>query len=147
MLYSTRGKFPKSFPLLMTREKHGSWILAPKSHIWKLNSIFGKTIFWRYLHGFIYLTHFFPMHPLSNPLKTPENLAFFWRFQRIEKGCIGNEWVNEGKTFFCSMIYWLNNLFTNYGCLCQIWIWKYMSHVTLVCSNIFTSRGIKILDC
>ena len=27
------------------------------------------------------------------PLKSSENLAVFWCFQGVEKGCIGNEWV------------------------------------------------------
>ena len=37
------------------------------------------------------LTHSFPMHPFSTPL----NLTVFWCFQRVEKGCIGNDWVNQ----------------------------------------------------
>ena len=35
-----------------------------------------------------HLTHFFPMHPFSTPWK------HFWYFQGVEKGCIGNKWVN-----------------------------------------------------
>ena len=29
------------------------------------------------------------------PLITSENLTFFWCFQRVEKGCIGNKWVKR----------------------------------------------------
>ena len=32
--------------------------------------------------------------PFFYPLKTSESLAVFWCFQGVEKGCIGNEWVN-----------------------------------------------------
>ena len=32
------------------------------------------------------LTHLFPMHPFPTP------------FQRVEKGCIGNNWVNKRGT-------------------------------------------------
>ena len=39
-------------------------------------------------------THSFPIHPFSTPLKTSENLTVFRCFQGVEKGCIGNEWVN-----------------------------------------------------
>ena len=34
------------------------------------------------------LTHLFPIHPLSVYRKV------FWYFQGVEKGCIGNKWVN-----------------------------------------------------
>ena len=40
-------------------------------------------------HGFLLLTHSFPMHPFSTP------------FQGVEKGCIGNEWIKE--TFLSQM--------------------------------------------
>ena len=40
------------------------------------------------------LTHSLLMHPFSTPLKTSEKRQVFWRFQGIEKGYIGNEWVN-----------------------------------------------------
>ena len=35
-----------------------------------------------------------PNAPFLYPLKT-ENRKVFWYFQEIEKGCIGNEWVNQ----------------------------------------------------
>ena len=41
------------------------------------------------------LTHSFPMHPFSTPLKSSENLTVFWGFEGVEKGYIGKEWVNE----------------------------------------------------
>ena len=37
------------------------------------------------------LTHLFPMHPFSTPLK----LTVFLCFQGTEKGCIGNKWVDD----------------------------------------------------
>ena len=39
------------------------------------------------------VTHLFPMHPFSIPLKTSETRKAFWCFQGVEKGCAGNEWV------------------------------------------------------
>ena len=36
---------------------------------------------------------FVPNAPFLYPLKTSENRKVFWCFQRVEKGCIGNEWV------------------------------------------------------
>ena len=36
-----------------------------------------------------------PNAPFLYPLKTSENLTVFWRFQRVEKGWIGKEWVNH----------------------------------------------------
>ena len=36
----------------------------------------------------VYLTHLFPMHPFST------HLTVFWCFQGVEKGCIGNKWLN-----------------------------------------------------
>ena len=32
--------------------------------------------------------------PFRYPLKTSEKLTVFWCFQEVEKGCIGNNWVN-----------------------------------------------------
>ena len=46
------------------------------------------------IHTFC-LIHSFPMHPLSTPLKTSENRKVFWCLQGVEKGYIGNEWVNS----------------------------------------------------
>ena len=37
---------------------------------------------------------FVPNAPFLFPLKTSENRKFFWCFQEVEKGCIGNKWVN-----------------------------------------------------
>ena len=38
---------------------------------------------------------FVPDAPFFYPLKTSENRKVFWCFQGVEKGCIGNEWVNR----------------------------------------------------
>ena len=37
---------------------------------------------------------FIPKTPFLYHLKTSDNLTIFWCFQGVEKGCIGNEWVN-----------------------------------------------------
>ena len=38
---------------------------------------------------------FVPNAPFLYPLKTSENCKVFWCFQGLEKGYIGNEWVNN----------------------------------------------------
>ena len=45
---------------------------------------------WSYLN----FNPFVPNAPFLYPLKTSENRKVFWCFQRVEKGCTGNEWVN-----------------------------------------------------
>ena len=40
-------------------------------------------------------THLFPNASFLYPLKISENLTIFWCFHGVEKGCIGNEWVNH----------------------------------------------------
>ena len=35
------------------------------------------------------------MHPFSTPLKTSEKLKERVKRERVEKGCIGNEWVKH----------------------------------------------------
>ena len=40
------------------------------------------------------LTHLFPMHLFCTLLKTSENLAIFRCVQGVEKGCIGDKWIN-----------------------------------------------------
>ena len=38
---------------------------------------------------------FVPNAPFLYPLKISENLTVFWCFQRVEIGCIGNEWIKQ----------------------------------------------------
>ena len=38
---------------------------------------------------------FIPNAPILYPLKTSENRKVFLCFQRVEKGCTGNEWVKN----------------------------------------------------
>ena len=45
------------------------------------------------------VTHSFPMHPL----KTSQNHKVVLCFQRVEKGCIGNEWINAAKNLAARM--------------------------------------------
>ena len=44
-----------------------------------------------------WLNPFVPNALFFYPLKTSENLTVFWCFQGVEKGCIGNEWVEDAK--------------------------------------------------
>ena len=37
---------------------------------------------------------FAPNAPFIYALETSEKVKVFWRFQGVEKACIGNEWVN-----------------------------------------------------
>ena len=39
------------------------------------------------------LTHSFPMHPFSTPFPPPP-VRFSDVFRGVEKGCVGNKWVN-----------------------------------------------------
>ena len=41
---------------------------------------------------------FVPDATFVYPLKTPEKV--FWCFQGVEKGCIGNEWINHDFVIF-----------------------------------------------
>ena len=40
----------------------------------------------------------YSQYTLSLPLKISENRKVFWCFQGVEKGCIGNKWVNVIRT-------------------------------------------------
>ena len=42
-----------------------------------------------------WLNPFVPNAPFFYSLKTSENPKVFWCFQGVEKGCIGNEWLNK----------------------------------------------------
>ena len=53
-----------------------------------------------------FLIHLFPMHHFYTPWKTSEKrLTVLWCFQGVEKGCIGDEWVN-GKFIFYTVAHW-----------------------------------------
>ena len=45
-----------------------------------------------------WLTHLFPMHPFSTPLKTLENLKVFCCFQGVEKGALETNGLNQLKS-------------------------------------------------
>ena len=57
-----------------------------------------------------FLNLFAPNAPFLYHLKTSENRKVFWWFQGVEKGCIGNKWVNN---IFCKykLIHLLKKLF------------------------------------
>ena len=48
---------------------------------------------------------FVPNAPFLYPLKTSENRKVFWCFQGLEKGCIGNKWVNPTGIYFFKVYY------------------------------------------
>ena len=67
-----------------------------------------------YLRRRMKLTHLFSMH-----------LTVFWRFQGVEKGCIGNKWVNRWKCW---------RVFTSGDVWCaRLWIRKH-SHTIMYSS-------------
>ena len=49
----------------------------------------------------VHLTNILPNAPFLYHLKTSENRKVFWCFQGVEKGCIGNEWVNRKLYYLC----------------------------------------------
>ena len=51
---------------------------------------------------------FVPNAPFLYLLKTSENLSVFWYFQGVEKGCIGNEWVNSVLLTFSEILFALS---------------------------------------
>ena len=57
-----------------------------------LMSIFFRTILSD--NHSITINAFVPNAPSLNPLRTSESLTVFWCFRGVEKGCIGNKWVN-----------------------------------------------------
>ena len=72
---------------------------------------------------------FVPNAPFLYQLKASENLTVFWCFQRIEKGCIRNEWVK----YIC----WRSNTscFSSYSSIMPTFItgtklkWKYFVRI------------------
>ena len=56
---------------------------------------------------------FVPNAPFLYLLKTSENRMVFWCFQELEKGSIGNNWVNGHKSF-CIPIFCHNKLISDF---------------------------------
>ena len=46
------------------------------------------------IEAFFCINPFVPNASFLYILKTSKNRKVFWRFQRIENGCIGNKWIN-----------------------------------------------------
>ena len=44
----------------------------------------------------VYINPLVPNAPFVYRLKLSENRKVFWCFQGVEKGYIGNEWINQG---------------------------------------------------
>ena len=47
---------------------------------------------------------FVPNAPFFYFLKTSEYCKVFWCFHGVEKGCIGNKWVNEENNLLCHLL-------------------------------------------
>ena len=82
-----------------------------------------------YIKPLLFLTHSFRMH---YSLIASENFTVFWCFLGVEKGCIGNEWVNkttlkESQTT-AGLLQLLNFL------ICWIW-WKKSYFFSFNCNN------------
>ena len=99
--------------LSLTRELQNLWInlffgIQKCKRTFQANVIYCQilqiSVLW------VILTHF-PFVPNTiflSPLKTSEDRKVFWCFQRVEKGCIGNKWVNwflENSQIFPSSIH------------------------------------------
>ena len=77
---------------------------------WSWKSLTSWYTCWCFSNDILHKKHFFiawlnpfvPNTPFLYPIKISENLAFFWCFQGVEKGCIGNKWVNAN--FFINLI-------------------------------------------
>ena len=54
---------------------------------------------------------FAPNAPFPYPLTPSETLTIFWCFQGVEKGCIGNEWVNVTFTIIIFFYYLLCHIY------------------------------------
>ena len=91
--------------LSLVKQSHGiSWFLRyplpDKKNLITIPGISGITESWT---PWLLKRTFSDFNPfVSNatflyPLKTSENLTVFWCFQGVEKGCIGNSWVNQQK--------------------------------------------------
>ena len=74
-------------------------------HLLESRRLLGRVWVKEYLKNL--LTNSFPMHPFLTPQNTSENRKVFWSFQAVEKGCIGNWWVNF--SFFTEYYYFSRN--------------------------------------
>ena len=52
------------------------------------------SIYWVAFYNIFIFNPFFPNTFFLYLLRTSENLTVFWCFHCVEKGCIGNKWVN-----------------------------------------------------
>ena len=85
------------------------------------------------LDFYFYLTHSFPMHSFSIPENiesltlfwslASESLTLFWSFQGVEKGYIGNEWVQHILHFLSSSFLNVRSSFYNHP-ISNYWVNK-----------------------
>ena len=91
------------------------WFLKPYKKPFPIKCINSSLLYnWYYFyHNFIIviINPFVPNAPFLYPSKTSENLTVFWCFQGVEKGCIGNEWVNVTFTIIISFYYLLCHIY------------------------------------
>ena len=73
-----------------------------------LNYEFFQLSYWL-IFNLIKNNPFVPNAPFLYPLNASENLTVFRCFQGLEKGCIGNEWVNQFSHLFqCFAVFCIN---------------------------------------
>ena len=63
---------------------------------------------------------FIPNAPFLYPLKTPENNKVFSCDQWVEKGCIGNKWVQISTCYYSHNPNCVDNLLTNQKALFKL---------------------------
>ena len=84
---------------ISTDQKYGSveWQNTIKPVRWRIYKkvvrLCSKTVSY-VLKLWNYLTHLLSMHPFSTPWKHQKTVRFSAVFSVVEKGCIGNKWVN-----------------------------------------------------
>ena len=74
------------------------WVKGVLNTPLSINKFWSKNL--QFLPKSMNFNPFVPNAPFFYPLKTSENRRFFWCFQEVEKGCIGNEWVKRIKIVF-----------------------------------------------
>ena len=58
---------------------------------------------------YVFNPFFFPNAPFLYPQETPENIRVFC-FHRVEKGCIGEKWVEAGDLFSSCVLTYLSHI-------------------------------------
>ena len=99
------------------------------------------------LHHFADFNSFVPNVPFLQPLKTSEKV--FWRFQRIQKGCIGNKWVDlfrGNASFYSNCCIILENIKKTTTGLANIYLFKVSNRNTRKSCEICSKSIIKTTE-